>query len=117
LAVGRYHFSVSLDRIKKSTLLDTRTRPFSVTVPRDYLILSVIKSSRMRWARNVARTEDKRGAYQVLVGRPDRKRPLGRPRLRWKQNIKTDLQELGWKAWIVLIRLWIRIGGGHLGMR
>jgi len=49
-----------------------------------------------------------------LVGRPDRKRPLGRPRLRWKDNIKTDLQEIGWKAWIGLIRLGIGIGGGHL---
>ena len=68
----------------------------------------------MRWAGNVARTEDKRGAYKVLVGRPDRKRPLGTPRLRWKDNIKTDLQEIGWKAWIGFIRLWIRIGGGHL---
>jgi hypothetical protein len=68
----------------------------------------------MRWAGNVARTEDKRGAYKVLVGRPDRKRPLGTPRLRWKDNIKTDLQEIGWKAWIGLIRLWIRTGGGHL---
>jgi hypothetical protein len=67
-----------------------------------------------RWAGNVARTEDKRGAYKVLVGRPDRKRPFGRSRLRWKDNIKTDLQEIGWKAWIGLIRLWIGIGGGHL---
>jgi hypothetical protein len=44
----------------------------------------------MRWAGNVARSEEKRGAYKVLVGRPDRKRPLVRPGLRWKDNIKTD---------------------------
>jgi hypothetical protein len=44
----------------------------------------------MRCVGNVARTEDKRGAYKVLVGRPDRKRPLVRPGLRWKDNIKTE---------------------------
>jgi hypothetical protein len=43
-----------------------------------------------------------------LVGKPERKRPLGRPRLRWEDYIKMDLQEVGWRAWTVLI--WLRIG-------
>jgi hypothetical protein len=55
-----------------------------------------------------------RGAYRILVGRPEGKRPLGRPRRRWEDNIKMDLQEVGWEAWTGLI--WLRIGtvGGLL---
>jgi hypothetical protein len=53
---------------------------------------------------------DKRGAYRVLVGRPERKRPLGRPRLRWEDNIQMDVQEMRWGAWTGLI--WLRIGTG-----
>jgi hypothetical protein len=51
-----------------------------------------------------------RGAYRVLVGRPEGRRPLGRPRRRWEDNIKMDLQEMGWGAWTGLI--WLRIGTG-----
>jgi hypothetical protein len=51
-----------------------------------------------------------RGAYRVLVGRPEGRRPLGRPRCRWKDNIKMYLQEVGWGAWTGLI--WLRIGTG-----
>jgi hypothetical protein len=51
-----------------------------------------------------------RGAYRVLVGRPEGRRPLGRPRRRWEDNIKMDLQEVGWVAWSGLI--WLRIGTG-----
>jgi hypothetical protein len=51
-----------------------------------------------------------RGAYRVLVGRPEGRRPLGRPRRRWDENIKMDLQEVGWGAWTRLI--WLRIGTG-----
>jgi hypothetical protein len=53
-----------------------------------------------------------RGAYMVLVGRPEGRRPLGRPRRRWEDNIKMDLQEVGWGggAWTGLI--WLRIGTG-----
>ena len=54
----------------------------------------VIKS-RMRWAGHVARMDEERGVYRVLVGKPEGKRPLGRPRLRWVDNIKMDLQEVG----------------------
>jgi hypothetical protein len=59
-------------------------------------IFRVIKSGRMRWTGNVARMGDRRGTFQVLVGRPERRRPLGRPRHRWENNIKMDLQEVGW---------------------
>jgi hypothetical protein len=58
-------------------------------------IVKVIKSRRMRWAGHVARMGVRRGVYRVLVGRPEVKRPLGRPRRRWEDNIKTDLRETG----------------------
>ena len=49
----------------------------------------------MRWARHVARIGERRGVYRVLVGKPEGKRPLGRPRRGWEDNIKMDLQEVG----------------------
>jgi transcription termination factor 2 len=58
-------------------------------------IVRVIKSRRLRWARHVARMGEGKGAYRVLVGRPEGKRPLGRPRRRWKDNIKMGLREIG----------------------
>jgi hypothetical protein len=58
-------------------------------------IVRVIKSRRMRWAGYVARMGEGRGAYRALVGRPVGKRPLGRPRRRWEDNIKMDLSEIG----------------------
>jgi hypothetical protein len=58
-------------------------------------IIRVIKSRRMRWAGHVARMGEWRGAYRILVGRPEGRRPLGRPRRRWEDNIKMDLQEVG----------------------
>jgi hypothetical protein len=57
-------------------------------------IVRVIKS-RIRWARHVARMGEGRGVYRVLVGMPEGKRPLGRPRRRWEDNIKMDLREIG----------------------
>jgi hypothetical protein len=57
-------------------------------------IVRVIKS-RMRWAGHAARVGERRGAYRILVGKPEGKRPLGRPRRRWEDNIKMDLQEVG----------------------
>jgi hypothetical protein len=50
----------------------------------------------MGWAGNVAWMEEKRNAYRILVGKPEGKRPLGRPRHRWVDNIKMDLREIGW---------------------
>jgi hypothetical protein len=58
-------------------------------------IVRVIKSRRMRWSGHVARMGEGRGVYSVLVGRPEGKRPLGRPRRRWEDNIKMDLREIG----------------------
>ena len=58
-------------------------------------IVRVVKSRRMRWAGHVARMGDGRGVHRVLVGKPEGKRPLGRPRRRWKDNIKMDFQEVG----------------------
>jgi len=59
------------------------------------LIVRVIKSRRMRWAGHVARMGDERAVYRVLVGKPEGRRPLGRPRRRWVDNIRMDLQEVG----------------------
>ena len=73
-------------------------------------IVPVIKSRRMRWVGHVARMEEGRGVHNVLVGKPEGKRPLGRPRRRWEDNIKMDLREVegvvgtGWS--------WLRIGTG-----
>ena len=53
------------------------------------------KSRRMRWAGHVARMGEERGVYRVLVGKTEGKRPLGRPRRRWVDNIRMDLQEVG----------------------
>jgi len=59
-------------------------------------IIRLIKSRRMKWAGHAARIGDRRGAYRVLVDRPEGKRPLGRPKHRREDNIKMDLQELEW---------------------
>ena len=67
-------------------------------------IVRVIKSRRMRWAGHVACMGEERGVYRVLVGKPEGKRPLGRPRRRWVDNIRMDLQEVGcgYMDWIGL---------------
>jgi hypothetical protein len=80
-------------------------------------IARVVKSRRMRWAGHVARMWEDRGVHRVLVGKPEGKRPLGRPRWRWEDNIKMNLRKLedvvgtGWS--------WLRIGTGgrHLWVR
>jgi hypothetical protein len=59
-------------------------------------IIRIIKSRRMRWADHVARMGEKRNAYRLLVGNPEGKRPMGRPRRRWVDNIRMDLGEAGW---------------------
>jgi hypothetical protein len=58
-------------------------------------IVRVIKARWMRWAGNVARMEEVRGAYNILVGRPEGRRPLGRPRRRWEENNRMDIEEIG----------------------
>ena len=77
-------------------------------------IVRMIKSRRMRWAGHVARMGEERGAYRVLVGKPEGKIPLGRPRRRWLDNIKMDLQEVGCGLWTGLGWHRIGTGGGRL---
>jgi len=65
----------------------------------------------MRWAGHVAYLRERRGVYWLLVGKPEGKIPLGRPRHRWEDDIKIDLQKVGWGgAGTGLI--WLRIGTG-----
>jgi hypothetical protein len=72
--------------------------PFFYSSP----ILRMIKSRRIRWVRYVARVREMRNAYKILVGNSEKKRPFRRPRLRWKDSIKTDLTGIVWKSlgWI-----------------
>ena len=67
-------------------------------------IVRVIKSRRMRWAGHVARMGEERVLYRFLVGKPEGRRQLGRPRRRWVDNIRMDLQEVGcgYMEWIGL---------------
>ena len=73
----------------------------------------MIKSRRMRWTGHVARMGDRRGVYRILVGKPEGKRPLGRPRLTWEDNIKISRK---WDMGVWTGSSWLRIGigGGHL---
>jgi len=68
-------------------------------------IVQVVKSRRMRWAGHMAHTGEGRGVHRVRVGRPEGKRPLGRPRRRWENNIKMDLREVGGGGdWMELVQ-------------
>jgi hypothetical protein len=66
----------------------------------------MIKCRKMIWAGHVARVEEKKNAYRILVGKPEGKRPLGRPRHRCVDNVKIDLRETGWDDmdWINLVQ-------------
>ena len=77
-------------------------------------IVRVMKSRIMRWAGHVARMGERRGVYRVLIGKPEGKSPLVRPRCRWLDNMKMNLQEVGCGVWNG--SSWHRIGtgGGHL---
>lgn len=68
-------------------------------------VVKVIKSRWMRWALNVARIRERRGTHSVSVWKPKEEKTLRRPRHRWEENYKTDLQEIGWEAWTRLLRL------------
>ena len=74
--------------------------------------MRVIKSIRMRWAGHVARMGEDRGVYRVLVGKPEGRRPLGRPRRRWVDNIRMDVRDVG--MWTGLGWPRIGTGGGRL---
>jgi hypothetical protein len=69
-----------------------------------------VKSRVMRWAGHVARMGEERKVYKVLVGKPEGKRPLGRPRRRWEDGVRMDLGEIGWGVWIGFD--WLRTGTG-----
>jgi len=83
--------------------IPTSQQAVSITIlsPAQYW---VIKSGRMRWAGHVARVGEESGVYRVLVGKPEGRRPLGRPRRRWVDNIRMELQEVGcgYMDWIGL---------------
>jgi hypothetical protein len=68
-------------------------------------IVRVIKLRRMRWAGHVARMGEERSVYRVLVGNPEGKRPMGRPRRRWEDNVRMDFQKVGCGGmdWIGLV--------------
>ena len=72
--------------------------------------MRVVKSRKMRWVGHVASVGERRGVYRVLVGKPEGKRPLGRPSRRWHDNIKMDLRKWDMRVWTGLI--WLRIGTG-----
>jgi hypothetical protein len=81
-------------------------------------IVRVVKSRRMRWAGHVARMGEDRGVHRMLVGKSEGKRPLGRPKRRWEDNIRMNLQEM--EGGVVGTEWsWLRIGtgGGHLWVR
>jgi hypothetical protein len=59
-------------------------------------IIRIMKARRMRWAGHVTRIGENRNAYRLLVGKAERRRPLGRPRSRWLDKIRMDLVEVGW---------------------
>jgi hypothetical protein len=67
-------------------------------------VIRIIKSRKMKWAGNVARIREKKNSYKIFVRKPERNRPIGRPRRRWQDNIKMDLREIGWGGmdWIDL---------------
>jgi hypothetical protein len=67
-------------------------------------IIRHIKSRRMRWAEHVARMGEEKNVYRVLMGKPEGKRPLVKPRHRWEDGIRMDLREIGWGSvdWIQL---------------
>jgi hypothetical protein len=74
-------------------------------------IIRIIKSRRMRWAGHVARMGEKRSAYRLLVGKPEGKRPLGRPRRRWVDILGWILERWDGVMWTGLVWLRIRKGG------
>jgi hypothetical protein len=77
-------------------------------------IIRQVKSRQMRWAGHVARMGEERKVYKVLVGKPEGKRTLGRPRRRWENGIRMDLREMTWGVWIGFDCLRTGTGGGLL---
>jgi hypothetical protein len=85
-------------------------------------IIRIVTARRMRWSGHVARMGERRNAYRLLVGKPEGRRPLGRPRCRWLDNIRMDIVEMGWGDvdWIGLAQdrdRWIAIVNSVLNPR
>jgi hypothetical protein len=85
-------------------------------------IVRVIKARRMRWEGHVARMGEVKGAYNILVGRPEGRTPLGRPRRRWEDNIKMDLREIGfwdvdWIHWAQDRDRWLALVNTAMNLR
>jgi hypothetical protein len=85
-------------------------------------IIRILKVGRMRWAGHVSQIGEKRNAYRLLVGKPEGRRPLGRPRHRWLDNIRMDHVEVGWGDvdWIGLAQdrgRWRALGNSVLNLR
>ena len=85
-------------------------------------IVRVIKSRRLRWAEHVARIEEGRSAFKILTGKPTGKRPLGRPRRRWEDYSRMDLEEIGINAgnWVDSTQLrdyWRALVNAELNLR
>jgi hypothetical protein len=92
-------------KLHNEELRDLYSSPSIIRISINHII-RIIKSRRMRWAGYVARMGEKRNAYRLLVRKPDGKRPVGRPRRRWVDNIRMDLGEVGWgdADWIGLAK-------------
>jgi hypothetical protein len=86
----------------------------SLNVP--FICVISFISRTIRWTGHVARMGEKRNAYRRLVGKPERKRPLGSPRRRWVDNIKMNLRGTGWDGMVWNRLIWLRVGtsGGLL---
>ena len=65
-------------------------------------IVRVVECRRLRWAGHIARMEEDRASFKILTGKPTGKRPLGRPRRRWEDNIRMDLKEIGINTRIIV---------------
>ena len=103
-------FGPKLDEVSGENYI---TRSLMICIPHP-IFFRAIKSRGMRWAGHVARTEERRGVYRVLVGKPEGKRPLGRPRPRLEGNIKMEIQGMGLGLWTGSSWLRIGTGGGRL---
>jgi hypothetical protein len=75
--------------LETGSLHNTDSSPYTIRA---------MKSKRMRWVGHMALMGEMRNAYRILVGKPEGKRPLGRRRCRWEDNIKMDLREIWWEA-------------------
>jgi hypothetical protein len=77
-------------------------------------IITLMKTRRKSWAGHVARMGETRNAYRILMGKPEGRRPLGRPRRGWVDNIKIDLRKIDWMVWSESVWFGIGTSGGLL---